>query len=55
MLKKIECERRVCSTKRSQGKTERHPCQRGPTTFDLRAILQKRDNFRAASDKMKYD
>jgi len=24
MLKKIECERRVWSTKRSQGKTERH-------------------------------
>jgi len=26
-------------------------CQRGPTTFDLRAILQKRDNLRATSKK----
>ena len=25
MLKKIECERIIWSTKRSQGKTERHP------------------------------
>jgi len=24
LLKKIECERRIWSTKRSQGKTERH-------------------------------
>jgi len=26
--------------------------QRGPTTFDLRAILQKRDNLRATSNKI---
>jgi len=28
--------------------------QRGPTTFYLRAILQKRDNLRAISNKMMY-
>jgi len=28
--------------------------QRGLTALDLRAILQKRDNFRAASNKMMY-
>ena len=28
--------------------------QRGPTTFDLRAILQKCDNSRATSSKMVY-
>jgi len=28
--------------------------QRGPTTFHLRAILQKRDNSRATSSKMMY-
>jgi len=28
--------------------------QRGPTTFDLRVILQKRDNLWAISNKMKY-
>jgi len=28
--------------------------QRGPTTFYLRAILQKRDNLRAVSNKMMY-
>jgi len=26
-------------------------CQRGPTTFDLRAILQKCDNLQATSNK----
>jgi len=55
MLKKIECERRVRSTKCSKGKTERHLYQRGPKTFDLRVILKKRDNLRTASDKMKYE
>jgi len=29
--------------------------QRGPTTFDLRAILQKRGNFRATSNKIIYE
>jgi len=28
--------------------------QRGPTTFDLQAISQKRDNSRATSNKMMY-
>jgi len=28
--------------------------QRGPTTFDLRVILQKRDNFPATSNKIMY-
>jgi len=28
--------------------------QRGPTTFDLQAILQNRDNPRATSNKMMY-
>jgi len=28
--------------------------QRGPTTFALRAILQKRDNLRVTSNKMMY-
>jgi len=28
--------------------------QHGPTTFDLRAILQKRDNSRATFNKMMY-
>jgi len=28
--------------------------QRGPTTFDLRAILQKRDNLWVASNKNMY-
>jgi len=28
--------------------------QRGPTTFDLQAILQKRDNLRATSNVMMY-
>jgi len=28
--------------------------QRGPTTFDLLAILQKRDNLWATSNKRKY-
>jgi len=28
--------------------------QRGPTTFDLRAILQKRDNLWATSNKIMY-
>jgi len=29
--------------------------QHGPATFDLRAILQKRDNSRATSSKMMYE
>jgi len=29
--------------------------QRGPTSFNLRAILQKRDNLRAASNRMMYE
>jgi len=28
---------------------------RGPTIFDLRAILQKRDNSRATSNEMMYE
>jgi len=28
--------------------------QRGPTTFDLRVILLKRDNLRPTSNKMMY-
>jgi len=28
--------------------------QRGPTSFTLRAVLQKRDNLRATSNKMMY-
>jgi len=28
---------------------------RGPTAFDLRAILQNRDNSRASSNKMMYE
>jgi len=28
--------------------------QRGPTAFDFRAILQKRNNSRATSNKMVY-
>jgi len=28
--------------------------QSGPTTFDLRAILQKRGNLRVTSNKMVY-
>ena len=28
--------------------------QRGPTTFDLRAILQKRDNSHVTSTEMMY-
>jgi len=31
------------------------PPQLPQTTFDLRAILQKHDNLRATSDKMKYE
>ena len=31
------------------------PLQLPQTTFDLRAILQKRDNLRATSDKMKCE
>jgi len=29
-------------------------CQHGPTTIDLRAILQKCDNSQATSNKMMY-
>jgi len=29
-----------------------HVAQRSPTRFDLRAILQKRENLRATSNKM---
>jgi len=31
------------------------PLQLPQTTFDLRAILQKRDNLRDTSDKIKYE
>jgi len=31
------------------------PLQLPQTTFDLRAILPKRDNLWATSDKMKYE
>jgi len=33
---------------------DNHLIQRGPTTFDLQAILQKRDNSRATSNKTMY-
>jgi len=29
--------------------------RRGPTSFNLRAILQKRENLRATSNKMMYE
>jgi len=34
--------------------SEYNSIKHGPTTFDLRAILQKRDNLRATSNKMIY-